>query len=1468
MVSFMLLMTNFVTFDGEAAYDTIDVFGSGEDEIDLNFTDWEGGFDNTSISVKMPKWSSAIDAKMDITGTEYIGPTSTMSIDNATEWGKGTQNTEGYLTHDRWGFHLDPNGAGLFGTPVTRTIAFPNTSNMTSVDAGNIFDNGRNETVISNYGADNIMVASRSGGGYATYYYGTSDGPVVSKIGNLNIGNDTSLDIAVGTEGGQEVLVLLRRVGSVWFDKNHTLSVGAAVRDLIIADVTNDSRDDIVVAAGDSNGMVFMQEANGTFTKVVEMNLSSGGLPNCTYRIRGCAVADLNGDDLNDTAWTLSTDNGTGYFQKYGIVKICYQNSSHNITTVGSKLRYAYTAAWGIDAGDVNNDGWDDIVVTNKGSSENLHVLYQDQHGNISVSKGVPCKVIKQGWPAIGDLNGDGINDVAVGGGDKNLSVLLQRNSIINGTVWNKTTPNPINMVCVADTLNDGLPDLVTANTIGKSWSVYDQEDRFYGTWNSGPLDQPVAIKDVVVRFAIDSGGSTTRIYFSWDNSSWQYVTNGFQFNSTSRPTMFWLRLTTSSNVFGDLDVIRYISADMTPSSYPSEVALDVGVDGTVDWNMSGELFYNTEALRLEEAITAYLQDPDNTPDGEGMVAVPIGIRTAMAGNLRVSNLNIVYNIASTKPELEYPEDGSITDATPNFQWEADDSNGDKILYLLQLTKTDFDDAANTTIFDMRQSRYNEVLDEGFSAGQYVSGATASFVLPARFDLEDGATYKWRVMGYDLHILGVPSDTRNFTVDALAPETRMTSPEYSTELGFSVNWTAMDPSPGSGLRASDTFDVQYRRSTDSHWTDWLTGTTELRATFQGEEGTIYHFRMRAWDDVDNTGPFTGGDGDTTTRVDTLDPILFINSPLEGEIVTDHSLELLVDARDGAFTLSDGMVLYKMADRPWNPMNRSFSDPGVWEVTLLTDNMDEGDHTVFFRATDDVGHMVQMSRDFVIDNNDPICILEAPIEDAMTMGTFLVQVDAQDALGVDRVEVQVRGLSSVMNENAMYNPTSGYWDVILNTSGLEEGSIQLSALAWDTSGLSSGKTPLVSIRVDNTPPRLEITEPTDGTHIEGTMKLVHVKITDLYFDTSVDVVRVSFDGGGWTDMAFDRVQFTILWDMTSLPDGEHTISATATDAAGHTTEVTAIVHIDNTAPVITFVSPVEGHVLSGQVTLDALLEEIYLDKAQADVDGPPWTDIIEKEFVIDTREYLDGSHTITVWAMDIIGHVTEISIVVVFDNTPPVLTPIDVPVQGGHVAGEVPFILAIKDANVHGNITVEVDGTVVSPSHVVDGGNLMWTFPSDAYADGEHAITITVVDVASNTAILNWTGVVDNAPPTVYVRSPGDRANGAVRFVVEVTDVSGVTSVQLRLGDGDWMVMVHEAEGVYVHEWSTDSGDNQDLHYTVRASDSLGNTGETDRKVEISNFNVITALVLLAMVAMAVIVAAFIYLRRGGSGERT
>jgi hypothetical protein len=143
----------------------------------------------------------------------------------------------------------------------------------------------------------------------------------------------------------------------------------------------------------------------------------------------------------------------------------------------------------------------------------------------------------------------------------------------------------------------------------------------------------------------------------------------------------------------------------------------------------------------------------------------------------------------------------------------------------------------------------------------------------------------------------------------------------------------------------------------------------------------------------------------------------------------------------------------------------------------------------------------------------------------------------------------------------------------------------------------------------------------------------------------------------------------------------------------------------------------------------------------------------------------------------------------------------------------------------------------------------------------------VVDVASNAAELSWSGVVDNTPPAVDVRSPGERADGVVRFVVEVTDPSGVACVQLRLGDGDWVQMVRDGEGTYVHEWSTDTGDNQDLRYTVRATDGLGNAGETGHGVEIANLNVLLVVAVLAIVAAVAIAFVLVRLRRGGGPER-
>jgi PGF-CTERM protein len=85
--------------------------------------------------------------------------------------------------------------------------------------------------------------------------------------------------------------------------------------------------------------------------------------------------------------------------------------------------------------------------------------------------------------------------------------------------------------------------------------------------------------------------------------------------------------------------------------------------------------------------------------------------------------------------------------------------------------------------------------------------------------------------------------------------------------------------PGAGLAPAGTYDVQYRKSTEPTWTDWMVHTTRTSAVFQGEEGVTYYFRMRARDAVWNEQLFIGGKGDTQTTIDTRPPtVVFTDMP--------------------------------------------------------------------------------------------------------------------------------------------------------------------------------------------------------------------------------------------------------------------------------------------------------------------------------------------------------------------------------------------------------------------------------------------------------------------------------------------------------------------------------------------------------------------------------------------------------------
>ena len=285
-----------------------------------------------------------------------------------------------------------------------------------------------------------------------------------------------------------------------------------------IGDQNGDGISDIMVGApyDDATGTdtgtihVIFMNSNGTASYVVEINdYSTNGPIVNDYDLFGSSIAnigDLNNDGVTDIAVGAHSDDMAG--DDSGTVHVMFMNSSgrilgtieiNNDTTNGPVLttrdNFGYSIA---NIGDLNGDGTSDIAVGTVGDDASgndsgaIYVMFMNSNGTVSNSIKIngnttngPDLSINDRFGSsvanIGDLNNDGVSDIAVGafsddaGGSSRGAVhILFMNS--NGTVSrtmeiNSNTPNGPNLgngdlfgysiANIGDWNNDGTSDIV-----------------------------------------------------------------------------------------------------------------------------------------------------------------------------------------------------------------------------------------------------------------------------------------------------------------------------------------------------------------------------------------------------------------------------------------------------------------------------------------------------------------------------------------------------------------------------------------------------------------------------------------------------------------------------------------------------------------------------------------------------------------------------------------------------------------------------------------------------------------------------------------------------------------------------------------------------------------------------------------------------------------------------------------------
>ncbi|MDC0714124.1 Ig-like domain-containing protein [Stigmatella sp. ncwal1] len=570
-------------------------------------------------------------------------------------------------------------------------------------------------------------------------------------------------------------------------------------------------------------------------------------------------------------------------------------------------------------------------------------------------------------------------------------------------------------------------------------------------------------------------------------------------------------------------------------------------------------------------------------------------------------------------------------------------------------------------------------------------------------------------------------------------------------------------------------------------------------------------KATATDGVGNTSPESNTN---TFIVDTTAPAApVVVTPANGAVLTDNTPTYSGTAEAGA------TVTLIVDGAPVGTTTANTS--GAWSFTPAVPLAD-GSHSVKATATDAAGNTSPESNTntFIIDTTAPAApVVVTPANGSTTQDTTPTYSGTAEANST--VTVIVDG-TSVGTTTAS---ASGSWS-FTPTTPLADGSHTVRATATDAVGNTSAPSNTNTFIVDTTAPAAPVVvTPANGSTTQDT--------TPTYSGTAEanSTVTVIVDGvpvGTTTASASGSWSFT---PTAPLLDGSHSVSATATDAAGNASAPsnTNTFIVDTTAPA----APVVVTPANGSTTQDTT--PTYSGTAEAGstvtiiVDGTPvgtttanaggsWS-------FTPTAPLLDGSHSVRATATDAVGNTSTPSNTNTFivDTTAPAAPVVITPANGSTTQDTTPTYSGTAEAG--STVTVIVDGTPVGTTTASASGS--WSFtPTAPLADGSHTVRATATDAVGNTSAPSNTNtfIVDTtAPAAPVVVTPANgsttqdttptysgtaEAGSTVTVIVDGTPV-GTTTAN---GSGSWSF--------------TPTAPLADGPHTVKASatDAVGNTG--------------------------------------------
>ncbi|MDH5585325.1 MAG: FG-GAP-like repeat-containing protein, partial [Nitrospirota bacterium] len=354
-------------------------------------------------------------------------------------------------------------GGGAFGSSTLFTIG----STPRGIAIGDLDGDGRPDLAVPmessfSLATENVSVLLNTTtfapagvfGTATTYIPGAT--PLGVALGDLDQDGILDLVAANATISASSVSVQLGTGTGTFGTATNFFGTGIGPVGVSIGDLNEDGIPDLAVAnSADASVSVLLGSGGGGF--VLDANYGMGG------NLSGLAIGDLNRDGSLDVVATNISSGSVGVRLGTGT------GSLGTLASFGSA-----PAPSGVAIGDVNRDGIPDLAVSDQISGPgNVSVFLGTGTGAFGTATTFSAGTDPSGI-AIGDLNRDGIPDLAVANSTSNdVSILLGTGTGTFGTATNFTTGTTnLRGVAIGDFNRDGIPDLAVPNELPISGDV------------------------------------------------------------------------------------------------------------------------------------------------------------------------------------------------------------------------------------------------------------------------------------------------------------------------------------------------------------------------------------------------------------------------------------------------------------------------------------------------------------------------------------------------------------------------------------------------------------------------------------------------------------------------------------------------------------------------------------------------------------------------------------------------------------------------------------------------------------------------------------------------------------------------------------------------------------------------------------------------------------------------------------